>query len=139
MSLPKPVAIALSSIFAGAGAGGAVAALFAWVAWQQFQFLSVFGDPANTVFLGWAVGAIAAFALSWRLSSSITETWRRAAMAVTAALGAVGAGGGAQGIGMASMMSMSPLANYMLPGYCLVLAAVGFFAKKMNRKANAAP
>src|SRR5262245_42641577 len=105
MSLPRPAAIALYAILAGAGTGGAISAFCAWLAWQQYPFMSFMGDGANIVFAGWAIGGITGFVVSWRLSGAIMETWRRAAMGFTAGLGGgPGAGGGGQAIGMASMM-----------------------------------
>jgi hypothetical protein len=138
MSQPNRVMIALTSIVAGAAGGGAIAAAFVWAAWQQWQFLNVFGDLANTVFIGWGIGAIVAFALSWRTSGPIIETWRRAAMGVTAGMGAVGCGGAGQGIAMASMMSMSSLANYWTPGLVVLLALIAAVAFVVNRKHRAA-
>jgi len=134
MTQPNRVAIALTSILAGAGAGGAVAGAFVWAAWQQWAFLSVLGDLANTVFLGWGVGFAVAAYLCWRLSPAIGETWRRAAMAVTAGMGTVGAGGGAHLVGMESQMTLSWVAGFMLPVYVCLFVAMAVVALRFNRK-----
>jgi hypothetical protein len=146
MSQPNRLMIALTAIFAGAATGGAVANCFVWAAWQgmggtpAFQFLTLIGDFSNTVFVGWGLGAVIAFVITWRLSTQIVETWRRAAMGVTAGLGTVGAGGGGQGIGMASMMSMSPLTTYWLPAYILLFVVIAVLAFRFNAKyRNAVP
>jgi hypothetical protein len=137
MTEPNRVVIALTSIFAGAGAGGAVAACFVWAAWQQWAFLSVLGDLANTVFLGWGVGFAVAGYLCWRLSPAITETWRRAAMAFTAGMGAIGAGGGAHLVGMESQMTMSWFGSVMLPAYICLFVAMAIVALRFSRKHRA--
>lgn len=138
MAEPNRVMIALTSIFTGVGAGGAVTGAANWVAWQGWSILSVLGDPANTVFLSWAIGAGLSGYLCWRQSPAIAETWRRAAMAVTAGMGAIGAGGLAHLVGMESQMTASWVGTVMLPAYVLLLVAVAVFAWWMNQKYRSA-
>jgi hypothetical protein len=69
------------------------------------------------------------------------ETWRRAAISVTAAMGTVGATGGAYLVAIYSMMMMmqyGSLAQLFLPGYFLVLVAVWAAAMAIGRRSRAA-
>lgn len=138
MTQPNRVMIALTSIFTGVGAGGAVTGVANWVAWQGWSIGQVLGDPANLVFLSWVIGAGLSGYLCWRQSPAITETWRRAAMAVTAGMGAVGAGGLAHLVGMESQMTVGWLGTVMLPAYVLVLVAIGVISSRMNQKHRSA-
>jgi hypothetical protein len=140
MTQPNRVAIALSTMIAGAAAGTAVATVFVWLSWRGWGFLSVFGDPRNLVFAGNFVFApVTAFLIAWPRLMSIDETWRRAAMSVTAAFGALGGAWGAFGASMMAMFTMSPLiSNGLVPGYLAVAALVAFVALRISRKHRAA-
>jgi hypothetical protein len=135
MTQPSRVALALSSIFAGTAGGAAVSTIFVWLSWRGWPFLSVFGDPRNLVFAGNILAPIVALVVSWRLSPLIEETWRRAAMAVTAAAGAFAAGWAAFGVSMYSMMVSSPfLTEGLVPAYFLVMAVIWYVSLRVARK-----
>lgn len=139
MTQPNRVMIALSAIFAGAAAGTAVSTACVWVSWRGWSFLSVFGDPANIVFAGnFLLGPVTAFLVTWPRSVGIEETWRRAAMSVTAGIGALAAGFGAFGVSMTAMMIMNPVvSNSLVPAYFVLAAAVAYFAMRVSRKHRA--
>lgn len=136
MTQPNRVVIALSAIFAGAAAGTAVATFCVWISWRGWSFLSVVGDPSNIVFAGnFVLGPVTAFMVTWARSVGIDETWRRAALSVTAAMGALGAGFGAFGVSMMAMMIVSPVvSNALVPGYFVVAVAVAYLAMRVSRK-----
>jgi hypothetical protein len=136
MTQPNRVAIALSSIFAGAAAGAAVATFCVWLSWRGWSFLGVFGDPRNIVFAAnFVLSPLTAFVLCWRLSPAIDETWRRAAMAVTSAFGAFAAGWAAFPISMLSLMMANPiLSNGLMPGYFLLMVVILVVALRIARR-----
>ncbi len=139
MTQPSRLAITLSSIFAGAAAGAAVSTCFVWLSWREWSFLHVFGDPRNIVFAGSIVGPIVGLIITWRLSSRIDETWRRAATTVTGGFGAFGGGAAAFPISMYSMMVMNPFVSEgLLPAYFVVMAVVCFMALRVARNQHAA-
>ena len=137
---PNRVAIALSTIIGTAAAGAAVATVFVWLSWRGWGFLSVFGDPRNLVFAGnFFFAPVTAFLMAWPRLVSIDETWRRAAMSVTAAFGALGGAWGAFPVSMAAMMTMNAfVSNALVPGYFAVCAVVAFVALRMSSRHRAA-
>lgn len=136
MSQPNRVAIALSGLFLGVGVGGAIESLCTWLAWRE-SFQS-FGD--RLVFVGWGVGAVSAFVLTWTFSRGVEETWRRAALAVTSAFGAWGAGGLGFWISMQSMMFMNPIVSQgLVPAYFVAALVMAFVSYRIARKHRAAP
>ena len=136
MTQPNRVAIALSTIIAGAATGAAVATVFVWLSWKEWSFLSVFGDPRNLVFVGNFVFApLTGFLIAWPRLSSMPETWRRAAMSVTTAFGALGGAWGAFPVSMIAMMIMNPFASQALvPGYFVLMAGIGYVALRFSKK-----
>jgi hypothetical protein len=142
MTQPSRVAKALSSIFAGAGAGAAVATVLVWLSWTGWPFLSVFGDPRNLVFAGnFVIGPLIGFIVGWRLARGIGETWRHAALAFTAAVGAFIGSWCAFPISMFSMMVSNPLLSQLLvPAYFVAMLVIMFVSLRVaSRHRTATP
>ena len=139
MTQPNRVALALSAIFGGAGAGAAVGTVGVWVAnWMDMNQMSPLGDPANVVFLGNWLGLLLGLYLGWRLSAGLIETWRRAAISVTAAFGAIAAGMAAYPVAILSMMMMSQLAQLLVPGYFVVMVVIWYVSMRVARRQHQA-
>jgi hypothetical protein len=132
MALPQRAAIALWSILAGAAGGAAIGTIGTWCAnWMVMNGFMKFGDPRNTYFAGVGLGIVVALALGWTLSAGVGETWRRAAIAVTAFFGAIAGSGGAYLIGVFSLMAMSMTAQYYLPAYLALMIVIFVVAFRM--------
>jgi hypothetical protein len=135
MAQSNRVAIALSSIFAGAAGGGAVATVCVWIAnWMNLNGKTTFGDPSNVVFGGVGLGIILAFWRAWTMSGGLGETWRRAAIAVTACFGALAAGMGSYPLSQLSIMLFTPTAQLIVPGYFLLLVIIYVVAWRVGQR-----
>jgi hypothetical protein len=136
MTQPNRVALALSSIFAGGGAGAAVATVLVWLSWTGWPFLSVFGDPRNLVFAGnFVIGPLIGFIVSWRLLRGIGETWRHTALAFTAAVAAFIGSWCAFPVSMFAMMVSSPLLSALLvPAYFVAMLVIFIFSARIARR-----
>ena len=139
MTQPNRVALALSAIFGGAAAGGAVGTVGVWIAnWMAMNGMTPLGDPANVVFLGNGLGLLLGLYLGWGLSAGLEETWRRAAIGVTAAFGAVAAGMAAYPLAILSLILTSQLAQLLVPGYFVVMVVIWYVSIRVARRQHQA-
>lgn len=135
MAQPNRVALALASIFGAAAGGSAIGTVGIWVAnWMNLNGMRTFGDPRNVVFAGVGLGIVIAIWLGWSMSAGLSETWRRAAIGVTAGFGALVGGMGAYPLSMLSIMMMSATAQLILPGYLLLLIIIWAVCARVARR-----
>jgi hypothetical protein len=136
MNPPNRVAIGLSAIFGGAAAGAAVATVLVWVSWKSWGWLSIFGDPRNIIFAGnFVLAPLTAFLVAWRYADGIDETWRRTAMAFTAAMGAFAGAWAAFPVSMLALMMSSPfLSMSLVPAYFLIMLLVWYACSRGQKR-----
>jgi hypothetical protein len=135
VALPNRVALTLSAIFGGAAAGAAVATFGVWLAnWMNLNGKTTFGDPRNVFVAGMVLGIVTTLALAWSMSSSLLETWRRAAIAVTASFGTFAAGMGAYFLSILTIMMMTPAAQAILPGMFVLCVIIAFACFRVSQR-----
>ena len=131
MAQPSPVAIALSSLMGGASAGGVIGTAGAWTwNWMNLNGKTAFGDPRNVYLAGVVFGILVAAFLSWTMSFGLEETWRRAAISFTAAVG--GLGGSL--VSLLAIMTFSAIAQYYVLVYLIMFVVIFVVSWRVSQR-----
>ena len=131
MAARDPVVLALASIAAGAGAGGAVitAGLVALRVVQARRGITPQDDLAFGVLsVALFAGVAAAAAIAWRLTGAIEDYWRRGVTGALAVTLAFGLAGGAVPVDLVA-------GRMGLGAYAVALVAAGTWALHWARRA----